>query len=69
MPAIRPDEISDLVCLADKLRRPDLSLIAEDSAFDAFLPVSAELGVSPNKHGVGRVCSEDDFLAGSDEDG
>jgi hypothetical protein len=42
--------------------------VAKERAFDAFLLVPPVLGMSPNKHGVSCISTEDNLVSGSNEE-
>lgn len=73
MPAMRPQDISNCVRRSNERRAEVRRLVSEDSAVDAVLPlagsgVNAVVDeVSPNKHCVACLGSEDPLLARSDE--
>lgn len=60
--------ISDFVSLSDKLRRERLTLVSEERAFDAFLPVRPIFGSAPNKDCCAFVVSKDDLVPRANEE-
>lgn len=66
MPQTRPSDISDSVSLSDKEGREDRSLVPEEVAFDAGLPVAAVLREAPRERGVSGFGAKDDLISGSD---
>jgi hypothetical protein len=73
MPAIRPEDISNRIRLAYKVRAAVRRLVAEHGTVDSFLPFSgSEVDavvneVPPDPNSVGVSGSEDPLLAGADE--
>jgi hypothetical protein len=66
MPAMRPEDISNLIRLAYEVRAAVLRFIAEDRAVNTLLAgVVAE--VSPDEEGISALGSEHDLFAGADE--
>ena len=59
--------ISDCISLSDKLARSVAAFVSEHCAVDADLSAVVD-EFSPNKHGVGTLCSEDDFFTRTRKD-
>jgi hypothetical protein len=73
MPAIRPEDISNRIRLAYKVRAALRRLVSEHGAIDSLLSFAGSLvdaivnEVSPHPNSVGSLGSEDPLFAGADE--
>jgi hypothetical protein len=66
MPAIRPEDISNLIRLTYEARAAAARLVPEDRAVDTVLPAIV-FEYSPDEEGISCSGSEHDFLPGPDK--
>jgi hypothetical protein len=66
MPAIRPEASSNRIRLSNEFGAAVLGLVSEDGAVDSLLSAIVN-ELSPNKHSVGVLGSQDDLFARADE--